>query len=96
MAVDLVNSLAASRLTRLVVEDEVAAPLRRAAFKGDPESRHIGYIVTCHSCTSVWVALLLVIAPKWIIPRRIREALAVSEIVLLIHALRNRIEGRGR
>lgn len=96
MAVDLVNSLAAARITRLIVEDEVAEPLRKLAFKVDPESKHVGFIVTCHACSSVWAGLLLYVAPNWIIPKRVREALAVSELTLLIKAGRDKVEGKGR
>jgi hypothetical protein len=96
MAVDLVNSLAAARLTRLVVEDEVFEPIRKLAFKADPQSKHVGFIVTCHACTSVWAGLLLMTAPSWVIPRRVREALAVSELTLLVKAGRDKVEGKGR
>ena len=96
MAVDLVNSLAAARITRLIVEDEVADPFRKWAFKVDPQSKHIGFIVTCHACTSVWAGLLLHVAPRWVIPRRVREALAVSELTLLMKAGRDKVEGKGR
>lgn len=55
-------SLATSRLTRLVTEDEITAPLRdrveswaAGAAEGSLKER-LAYIPTCRACSSVWAA----------------------------------------
>lgn len=52
----LVAGLATARVTRLIVVDEISAPLRKLAHQADKNSRHIGYIVSCPYCTGVWAA----------------------------------------
>ena len=52
----LICGLATARVTRLIVQDEISAPLRRLAFRLDKNSRHVGYIVTCPYCAGVWSA----------------------------------------
>jgi hypothetical protein len=75
----LVRMLAAYRLTGLVTEDQISAPLREAAGRRWPSS--IGYLVRCRACTSVWVGLALSAGktPKWI-----ELGLAASGAVLLV------------
>ena len=53
----LVAGLATARVTRLIVQDEISAPLRAWAFRHDKNSQHIGYIVSCPYCTGVWAAV---------------------------------------
>jgi hypothetical protein len=52
----LVAGLATARTTRLIVKDEITSPLRRLAHRMDPNTRHIGFIVTCPYCAGVWAA----------------------------------------
>lgn len=53
-------ALAAYRLTRLVVQDEILSPLRdRVWDRFPPESTRTGYLLTCPWCTGFWVSLLL-------------------------------------
>lgn len=61
----VVDALATYRLTRLVVEDEIAAPLRdRVWARDDPGMARIGYLVTCPWCVSFWVAVAVVAARR--------------------------------
>ncbi len=69
MIILLKDSLATYRLTRLVVEDVIAAPVREKIFeKYPPHDRSWSYVLTCSWCASVWiglgVAILRVAAPK--------------------------------
>jgi len=71
-----VDALAVRRLVRLVTVDEIAAPLRRSVGEIDPR---LDYLVHCPSCTSVWAAAVVLMAP-----RVIRRLLAASETAILI------------
>ena len=73
------DGLAVSRLTRLITEDFITEPLRKRAFDLDPDSRHIGYLVDCPACASIWVAGLALLLPIWM-----RRVLAFSEITVLL------------
>lgn len=71
--------LAAKRLTRLVVQDEITRPLRQ---KYDGQ---LGYLLNCPYCVSVWtsffITLLGIIAPK--VSRVLNTALALAEVQAL-------------
>ena len=59
----VVDALATFRLTRLVVEDEIAAPIREAVWKKyDVTDSKIGYLLTCPWCVSFWVGAGVVAA----------------------------------
>lgn len=59
----IIAGLATYRLTRLIVDDEIFAPIRNKIFnRFNPEYSKFGYILTCTWCSSVWVALLVVIS----------------------------------
>lgn len=49
-------ALAAYRLTRLLIEDVVAEPLREFVWKRRPTSTKIGYLFTCYWCMGMWVS----------------------------------------
>ncbi len=58
-----VDALTTYRLTRLVVEDEIAAPLRDRIWKRwAPDRTKVGYLITCPWCVSVWVGAGVVAA----------------------------------
>lgn len=65
----VIGGLATARLTRLITTDEITSPLRRVAWKIDPNLRHVGYLITCPYCVGVWAAalswLLLTLAYVW-------------------------------
>ena len=73
------DALCVSRLTRLVVDDAITAPIRDAAMAADPDRKHIGYLATCSACASVWTGLI-----SLILPRQLRWALALSEVTILL------------
>jgi hypothetical protein len=59
----IIAGLATYRLTRLIVDDEIFAPIRNKILnRFNPEYSKFGYILTCTWCSSVWVALLVVIS----------------------------------
>lgn len=80
-----VATLATYRLTRLVVSDEITAPLREKVIDrfGHPEDSKVSYLVTCPHCVSVYAALGIS-AARMMGPSRsvdaLVEALAMSAI----------------
>ena len=61
----LIRVLAAWRITRLVVDDEIAAPLRdKVRDVTGPDSKWT-YLVNCPYCVSVWAGLAVAVKPKW-------------------------------
>jgi Protein of unknown function (DUF1360) len=51
----LLDVLATYRVTRLVVDDELTAPVREYIWKNHPpEETRLGYFVTCPFCVSIW------------------------------------------
>jgi len=57
----IILALFTYRLTRLIVLDEVLAPLRDWIWdRKPPRSSQIGYFFTCPWCVSMWVALPIV------------------------------------
>lgn len=53
--------LANYRLARLIVVDQITAPLRERLWKRFPPSTQFGYLFTCMWCTSMWTAILIVV-----------------------------------
>lgn len=61
----LVDVLATYRLTRLVVEDVITAPVREKIFeKYPPTEDKWSYALTCPWCASVWIGAGVMIARK--------------------------------
>ena len=59
----IIAGLATYRLTRLIVDDEIFASIRNKILnRFNPEYSKFGYILTCTWCSSIWVALLVVIS----------------------------------
>lgn len=83
-----VGALAVYRVTRLVVEDTIADPIRNRIVEAAPEGR-LAYLVTCPWCVSVWVAAgwagLAVAAPAVAAP--VGAALAWSAAAGLLSSL---------
>jgi hypothetical protein len=80
----IVGGLAVHRLTRLLVEDKIAEPVRDR-LTANAEGR-LAYFVTCPWCVSVWVAgawaALAVAAPPVAVP--VGAALAWSSLTGLL------------
>lgn len=68
------------RITRLVTEDEIAAPLRRWVGRRWPDSK-ASYLVNCPYCVSVWAGLAV---SSGLIPRLVVRGLALSAGALSI------------
>jgi hypothetical protein len=91
------GALATQRLTRLVTEDQITAPLRETVWRySPPEKNGVGYLITCPHCASIYAALaaavLIQVAESPNLPRPIRTiasitttALALSGTVSLLH-----------
>jgi hypothetical protein len=81
----IVGGLAVHRLTRLLVEDTIADPIRDRIREAAPEGR-LAYFLTCPWCVSVWVAggwaVLAVAAPSVAVPAG--AALAWSSLTGLL------------
>jgi hypothetical protein len=84
-----ITALATYRLSRLAIEDEIAAPLRDKIWsKYPPERSKIGYLLTCYWCTSIYAASALEIS-RMIAPRATRSVetvLAASALAGLLAA----------
>lgn len=53
--------LATYRITKFILEDELAAPVRNKLFKKfPPSSTKVGYLFTCPWCISIWAGAGLV------------------------------------
>ena len=84
-----VSALATYRLSRLAVEDEIAAPIRDRVWKRyPPESTKVGYLLTCYWCSSMYAASALeisrMIAPKT--TRAVETVLALSAVAGIVAA----------
>lgn len=83
----IVDSLATYRLTRLVTEDVIAAPVRDKIFeKHPPHDRSWSYVLTCPWCSSVWIGIGVMIARK-IVPSAwdpLAKGLAASAVTGVI------------
>lgn len=91
----VVSVLATKRLVRLIVDDTVLQPVRDRVWEVDPPARHrLGYVLTCHSCSSVWAAGAVMIARRSSIGRLICNTLAVSEAVMMIVEAAQRTDSR--
>ncbi len=83
----LVLALSTARGTRLVVEDYITEPLRKAVVRRFGEESKITYLVHCTLCTSIWVGgiaalfacLVLGVSWWWLVPL----ALAFSQVAVL-------------
>ncbi len=89
----ILMALATYRICRFLIEDFLFNPIRdRIWGKFPPESTKIGYLFTCYWCTSLWVALgvvvLYIFVPWLAIP--VYAVCAISAVVGFIdHKLTN-------
>lgn len=84
--------LATKRLTRLAVDDAILEDARQAFWKKfPPETNKLGYLVTCHACSSVWAGLVVATG---LVPRPVLVSLAMSEATLLAKAVEGRLTTR--
>lgn len=71
----LIDALATYRLTRLVTRDTITAPLRDSLVRGYGHDSKIVEWVECPWCTSPYLAVLTLLAPRWL-----RHVLALSAV----------------
>jgi len=77
--------MAAKRLTRLAVDDAIADEVRDKVWDRFPKNRSkLGYLISCHACTSVWAGAVV---RSGVLPRFVRDTLAMSELVLVAQRL---------
>lgn len=79
--------LAVSRLTRLLLDDKIAEPIRGKLESSSSEN--LQYLASCPMCTSMWVGLLVAVLP---VPKRLLVALAASEAAILVRVVEARLE----
>ena len=88
----LVDSLACYRLTRLATVDTITDPARDFVEARSVEVEwtddgvtdvqpwaFVRDLLDCHWCTGIWMAGIL-----WLVPRRVRRALAVAAVAGLV------------
>jgi hypothetical protein len=81
------DCLATYRLTRLLTEDELLAPVREYVWRNhSPEETKLGYFVTCPWCVSIWAGALVVgaraVAPQqW---DKVAQGLSFSALTGLV------------
>lgn len=90
MSTDLVeDALATHRLTKLVLDDQLTAPVRDWVFKRfPPESTRLGYLLTCPWCASIWLGAGVTTA-RFVAPRAwrpIARLLALSSATGLLES----------
>ena len=85
----LVDVAATARVTRLVVEDEIARPARVwVEVRTGPDSR-LTYLVNCPYCVSVWAGIAVQVMPRWAV-----RAMALSGLALGSRWATDWLEGR--
>jgi len=58
----ITTGLAAYRLTRLIIQDEITQDIRDKIFdRFPPQNTKLGYLFTCPWCISIWVGTGLVV-----------------------------------
>ncbi len=91
--VDLaIQALAAYRLTRLVIVDEIPEPLRDTVVQrfGAPQDSKLSYLVHCPHCVSMYASAGIVMADMMVprLARPVLRALALSAVVSLAYERR--------
>jgi hypothetical protein len=92
-----VTVLAISRLTSLLVEDEITRPLRERLADWGSEAQEFDFaerlvtLSTCPRCSSIWSAAAVLVANRvrWLRP--LVWVLAGSEAALLVHGIQDRM-----
>lgn len=74
-----VDVAATARITRLVVDDEIARPFREWIQAATGDDSRLTYLVNCPYCVSVWAGAAVQVLPRWL-----RRTLAFSEAALAV------------
>lgn len=74
--------LATARMVRLISKDKLTTRIRGWWLKRWPETRLLGYLITCVWCLSVWLAVVpgvsWVVAPDHVVLKSVAAVFAVS------------------
>lgn len=62
----VLTTLAAARVTRVIVVDKIGEPLRSAVVRWRGESSALAYLVHCPWCMGLWVSAAAVAAVWWL------------------------------
>lgn len=98
----LVMAGATARLTALVAQDEITAPVRERVIawaSAHPDGslpERLGYLVDCRACASIWAALA--VTGIWASGRGGRAlvgVLALSQGTLMLSSVLDRLEEQG-
>lgn len=65
IVVFVLTTLAAARVTRLIVVDRIGQPLRSVIIRWRGESSALTYLVHCPWCMSLWVSAAATAAVWW-------------------------------
>ncbi len=85
----IATALATKRMTRLMVDDEILSDARDLFWARYPPDTHkLGYLMTCHACSSVWAAAFVT---SRLVPSYVRNVLALSEAALLLQAVEDKL-----
>lgn len=86
MIAGLADTLACFRLTKLVLDDKVADPVRDWILARHPADHGLGFLITCPWCASPYIAAGIVVArrlaPRWWGP--LADVLAMSAVTGLL------------
>ena len=77
----LLTTLAAARVTRVIVVDRIGQPLRSAVVRWRGESSTLAYLFHCPWCMGLWVSAALVAAVWW--PAQVADRLGVTTWIAL-------------
>ena len=77
----VLTTLAAARVTRVIVVDKIGQPLRAAVVRWRGESSALAYLVHCPWCMGLWVAAALVAAVWW--PAQLADRFGVTTWIML-------------
>lgn len=69
----VVDVAATARLTRLIVDDEIARPFREWVEATTGADSKFTYLVNCPYCVSIWAGAAVQTLPRWVV-----RALALS------------------
>lgn len=82
-----IDVAATTRLTRLIVEDEITRELREWVEERTGSDSKLTYLVNCPYCVSVWAGAAVQLLPRWAV-----YALAMSSGALAVRWLTDLIE----
>ena len=77
----LLTTLAAARVTRVIVVDKIGQPVRSAVVRWRGESSALAYLFHCPWCMGLWVSTAAVAAVWW--PAALADRFGVTTWIML-------------